>query len=71
MIDESPVSESMDVYVVEGRTDAAASLDDSSEPESAKDSNSFADDSNTSMSVNEEGKLESDPAKTYSFRTRI
>ncbi|XP_061367185.1 protein FAR-RED ELONGATED HYPOCOTYL 1-like isoform X1 [Gastrolobium bilobum] len=63
MFDENPVLESMHIYVVKGRTDATL-LGDSSERESAKDSNSFAEDSNTAMSVNEEGKLEADSAKT-------
>ncbi|KAF7825651.1 Protein FAR-RED ELONGATED HYPOCOTYL 1 [Senna tora] len=49
-----------------GKTDPAL-LDDISSPESAKDSNSFSEFSYTSMSVNEEDKLEveADCAKTY------
>ncbi|XP_027336788.1 protein FAR-RED ELONGATED HYPOCOTYL 1-like isoform X3 [Abrus precatorius] len=49
MFEENRALESMQIYVLEDRTGA-----DSSEPESAKDSNSFTEDSNTAMSVNEE-----------------
>lgn len=45
----------------------AAFLDNRSESESAKDSNSFIEDSDTSMSVNEEAKLEEDSANTYLY----
>ncbi|KAJ1394423.1 hypothetical protein SESBI_34224 [Sesbania bispinosa] len=54
----------MHIFVVKGRTDAAL-LEDNSEAESARDSNSFAEDCNTAMSINEEGKHEADSAKTY------
>jgi hypothetical protein len=64
MIDESPVLESANNHTVNSRTDAAF-LDDSSEHESAKDSNSFIEDSDTSMSVNDDAKLEADCANTY------
>lgn len=60
MLDENPVFES-------NRTEAE-SVDDSSGPESAKDSNSFIEDSsNTTMSINEECKLEADSANTCSL----
>ncbi|XP_027336787.1 uncharacterized protein LOC113850435 isoform X2 [Abrus precatorius] len=62
MFEENRALESMQIYVLEDRTGA-----DSSEPESAKDSNSFTEDSNTAMSVNEEGKLVADSAKTYLY----
>ncbi|KAJ1389981.1 hypothetical protein SESBI_37800 [Sesbania bispinosa] len=66
MLDENPVLESMHIFVVKGRTDAAL-IEDNSEAESARDSNSFAEDSNTAMSINEEGKHEVDSAKTYLY----
>lgn len=46
-------------------------LDVRSSLESAKDSNSFSQDSDTSMSVNEEVKLEEDCAKTSSFVNNV
>ncbi|CAJ2670381.1 unnamed protein product [Trifolium pratense] len=63
MIDESPILESANNHTVNRRTDAAF-LDDRSEHESAKDSNSFIEDSDTSMSVNDDAKLEADSANT-------
>ncbi|KAK2360781.1 protein FAR-RED ELONGATED HYPOCOTYL [Trifolium repens] len=70
MIDESPVLESANNHTVNSRTDAAF-LDDSSEHESAKDSNSFIEDSDTSMSVNDDAKLEADCANTYLSVNRL
>jgi hypothetical protein len=64
MIDESPILESVNNHTVNRRT-VDAFLDDSSEHESAKDSNSFIEDSDTSMSVNDDAKLEADCANTY------
>lgn len=65
MSDESPIFGSANSHTVNSRMDIAF-LDDRSEPESAKDSNSFIEDSDTSMSINEEAKLEADSANTYS-----
>ncbi|RDX65008.1 hypothetical protein CR513_56366, partial [Mucuna pruriens] len=64
--DENPALESMQIYVLKGRTDA-----ESSESESVKDSNSFSEDSITAMSINEEGKLVTDSAKTYQYRSLV
>ena len=64
--DENPVLESVHNQMVKIRTDAAV-LDDRSEPESAKDSNSFIEDSDTAMSINKEAKLEADCANTYLY----
>lgn len=60
MFDENPVLESMHNHTVER-----------SEPESAKDSNSFIEDSDTAMSVNEEAKLEADCGNSYLFVNRV
>ena len=57
--DENPASESMQIYVLEGRKDA-----ESSEAESVIDSNCLSEDSITAISVNEEGKLVADSATT-------
>ncbi|KAF7845471.1 putative protein S-acyltransferase 16 [Senna tora] len=62
--EENPELESMEKLMVNGKTEASI-LDDISEPESAEDSNSFTEDSDTVMSVNEEAKLEIDCAKSY------
>lgn len=59
MTDDSPILESANNNAVYSRMDAA-DVDDRSEPESAKDSNSFMEDTDASMSVNEEAKLEAD-----------
>lgn len=66
MFDGNLVLESTHDHIVKSRTDAAF-LDDRSKPESAKDSNSFIEDSDTAMSVNEEAKVEADSANTYLF----
>jgi len=60
--DENPALESMQIYVLKGRTDA-----ENSEADSVKDSNSncLSEDSITSMSVNEEGKLVAESAMAY------
>lgn len=58
--DENPGLESMQIYVLKGRTDAEIS-----ESESVKDSHSFSEDSVTLISVDEEGRLVTDSAKTY------
>ncbi|MED6213401.1 hypothetical protein PIB30_092916 [Stylosanthes scabra] len=52
MFHEDPLLGSMQIHLLEGGTDPA-SLDDRSELESAKDSNSLMEDSNTAMSRNE------------------
>ncbi|TKY63306.1 hypothetical protein E2542_SST13177 [Spatholobus suberectus] len=62
IFDKNPALESMQIYVLKGRADA-----DSSESESVKDINSFSEDSITVNSVNEEGKLVADSAKTYQY----
>nr|KYP76731.1 hypothetical protein KK1_020984 [Cajanus cajan] len=54
----------MQIYVLEGRTDAESS---ESESESVKDSNSVSQDSFTAMSVNQDGKHVADSAKTYQY----
>ncbi|XP_058751182.1 uncharacterized protein LOC131624247 [Vicia villosa] len=59
MIDDNLILESANNDAVNGRMDAA-DVDGRSEPESAKGSNSFMEDTDTSMSVNEEAKLEAD-----------
>ncbi|XLR19697.1 hypothetical protein HN51_066433 [Arachis hypogaea] len=59
MSDENQVLESVHNQMVKIRTDAAF-LDERSEPESAKDSNSFMEDSDTAISVNKEAKLDAD-----------
>ncbi|XP_072070445.1 protein FAR-RED ELONGATED HYPOCOTYL 1 isoform X3 [Arachis hypogaea] len=59
MSDENQVLESVHNQMVKIRTDAAF-LDERSEPESAKDSNSFMEDSDTAISVNKEAKLDVD-----------
>ncbi|XP_015960799.1 protein FAR-RED ELONGATED HYPOCOTYL 1 isoform X2 [Arachis duranensis] len=57
--DENQVLESVHNQMVKIQTDAAF-LDERSEPESAKDSNSFMEDSDTAISVNKEAKLDAD-----------
>ncbi|CAI8612664.1 unnamed protein product [Vicia faba] len=64
MIDDSPILESANNDAVNSRMDAA-DVDDRSELESAKDSNSLMEDTDTSMSVNEDAKLEADCANTF------
>lgn len=64
MLNESSILESADNHTVNSRVDAS-SAEDRSEPESAKDSNSFIEDSDTSMSVNEEAKPDADCANAY------
>nr|XP_029153723.1 protein FAR-RED ELONGATED HYPOCOTYL 1 isoform X2 [Arachis hypogaea] len=59
MSDENQVLESVHNQMVKIQTDAAF-LDERSEPESAKDSNSFMEDSDTAISVNKEAKLDAD-----------
>ncbi|XP_020206925.1 protein FAR-RED ELONGATED HYPOCOTYL 1 isoform X2 [Cajanus cajan] len=60
MYDENPVLECMHNHTVE-----------KSEPESAKDSNSFIEDSDTAMSVNEEAKHEADCENSYLYVNRV
>ncbi|XP_020219052.1 uncharacterized protein LOC109802184 [Cajanus cajan] len=64
IFDENPALDSMQIYVLEGRTDAESS---ESESESVKDSNSVSQDSFTAMSVNQDGKHVADSAKTYQY----
>ncbi|KAL2320022.1 hypothetical protein Fmac_028991 [Flemingia macrophylla] len=61
--DENPALESMQIYVLKGRTDAESS---ESESESVKDSNSFSQGSITAMSVNQEGER-AKSEKTYQY----
>ncbi|KAL2336592.1 hypothetical protein Fmac_011038 [Flemingia macrophylla] len=60
MFDENPVLEDMHNDTVER-----------SEPESAKDSNSFIEDSDTAMSVNEDAKQEADCENSYLYVNRV
>lgn len=60
MFDENPVLVSMHNPTVE-----------KSEPESAKDSNSFIEDGDTAMSVNEEAKHEADCGNSYLHANRV
>ncbi|TKY66008.1 hypothetical protein E2542_SST08870 [Spatholobus suberectus] len=60
MFDENPVLESMHNHSVER-----------SEPESVKDSNSFIEDCDTAMSVNEEAKHEPDCGNSYLYVNRV
>ncbi|KAK7395268.1 hypothetical protein VNO78_15819 [Psophocarpus tetragonolobus] len=60
MFDENPVSENIRKHTGER-----------SEPESAKDSNSFMEDSDTAMSVNEESKQEADCGNSYLYVNRV
>lgn len=65
--DENPELESMQYNLtVKGKTHASI-IDNISEPGSVKDSNSFAEDSDTAMSVNVEAKLEIDCSKSYLY----
>ncbi|MED6224295.1 hypothetical protein PIB30_082669 [Stylosanthes scabra] len=59
MSDENQVLESVHNQMIKIRTNAAF-LDERSQPESAKDSNSFVEDSDTAISVNKEAKLDAD-----------
>ncbi|XP_004514391.1 protein FAR-RED-ELONGATED HYPOCOTYL 1-LIKE [Cicer arietinum] len=70
MLNESSILESADNHTVNSRVDAS-SAEDRSEPESAKDSNSFIEDSDTSMSVNEEAKPDADCANAYLCVNRL
>ncbi|KAK7292948.1 hypothetical protein RJT34_15806 [Clitoria ternatea] len=71
MFEENPVLESMHNRMVKTRADATF-LDDGSEPESAKDSNSFiGEDSDTAMSENKEAKHEADFGNTYLCVNRV
>ncbi|KAI5429846.1 uncharacterized protein LOC127127616 isoform X3 [Lathyrus oleraceus] len=70
MIDDSPILESANNDTVNSRIDAAY-VDDRFEPESVKDSNSVMEDTDTSMSGNEEAKLEADCANTYLCVNRL
>ncbi|CAK8541678.1 unnamed protein product [Lathyrus sativus] len=70
MTDDSPILVSANNDAVNSRMDAAH-VDDRSEPESVKDSNSFMEDTDTSMSVNEEAKLEADCVNTYLCVNRL
>ncbi|KAK7255782.1 hypothetical protein RIF29_29201 [Crotalaria pallida] len=69
LFDENPVLESMHNHTVKSITDTSV-VDDRSEPESVKDSNSFIEDCDTAMSVNEEAKAEADCANTYLYVKR-
>ncbi|KAG4921911.1 hypothetical protein AAZX31_18G167200 [Glycine max] len=60
VFDENPVLESMHNHTVE-----------SSEPESAKDSNSLMEDCDTAISVNEESKHEADCGNSYLYVNRV
>ncbi|XP_061353338.1 protein FAR-RED-ELONGATED HYPOCOTYL 1-LIKE-like isoform X2 [Gastrolobium bilobum] len=66
MFEDNLALESMHNHMVESRTEAAF-LDDRSKPESAKDSNSFIEDSDTAKSINEETKLEADCANANTY----
>ncbi|MED6106694.1 hypothetical protein PIB30_006638 [Stylosanthes scabra] len=59
MSDENQVLESVHNQMIKIRTNTAF-LDERSQPESAKDSNSFVEDSDTAISVNKEAKLDAD-----------
>ncbi|RDX73846.1 Protein FAR-RED ELONGATED HYPOCOTYL 1, partial [Mucuna pruriens] len=66
MFDENPVLEGMHNHTAKSTMDASF-LEERSEPESAKDSNSFMEDCDTAMSVNEESKHEADCGNTYLY----
>ncbi|XP_027353450.1 protein FAR-RED ELONGATED HYPOCOTYL 1-like [Abrus precatorius] len=70
MFNENPALDNMHNYMIKSRMDAAF-IDDGSQPESAKDSNSFIDDFDTAMSVNEEAKHEADCGNAYLYVNRI
>ncbi|KAI9115889.1 hypothetical protein K1719_012819 [Acacia pycnantha] len=67
IFDENLRSERVHDLPVKGSRPDALVLDDRPSPVSAGDSNSFAEDSDASMSVNEEVKLEADCAKTFLY----
>lgn len=69
IFNEELESERIHNLLVKGKTNDATALDDdrSSLPESGKDSNSFAVDTDTCMSINEEVKLEVDCTKTFPY----
>ncbi|OIW01238.1 hypothetical protein TanjilG_10399 [Lupinus angustifolius] len=66
MFDEKRHLESMNNHTVKSMTDTTA-INVRSEFESAKDNNSFIEESDTSMSVNEEAKVEEEGTNTYLY----
>ncbi|KAI4354518.1 hypothetical protein L6164_003371 [Bauhinia variegata] len=65
--DKNREVESLHAHFVKVKTDITY-RDDISGPESGKDSNSVAEDSDTAMSINEEVKLDAEYAKTCLYR---
>ncbi|KAF1883949.1 hypothetical protein Lal_00038304, partial [Lupinus albus] len=70
MFDENPHFESMNNHTGKSITNTTI-INDRSEFESAKDNNSFIEDSDTAMSVNEEAKVEVDCTNTYLYGKSI
>ncbi|GMY14508.1 protein FAR-RED ELONGATED HYPOCOTYL 1 isoform X1 [Fagus crenata] len=67
VFDKSPEAESFCTHIINGKTEGATMVDDESEPESAKGSNSFGGDSDSAMSTYDEAKLQPEYTKPYLF----
>ncbi|KAJ7950289.1 Protein FAR-RED ELONGATED HYPOCOTYL 1 [Quillaja saponaria] len=64
LFDENPKLESLRTHMIKEKTEVTV-LVDASENKSAKDSNSFAEESDSGMSVNEETKFDAESSRTY------